>query len=295
MTIQPDEIYEHERSKWIAETSKRKSFMDWFSQSVPLLLLVIQAAMFWVSAKHTSDMINLIAPDTGLAGVIGFEVGLVVLSLLAITVSSTIRWWAVLEVIMVIMIVLSNIAGSLDAIVSTTGIKELSFMAVLAAFGGLRLTIQVGLIVGLAFAVAVPLLFVATGQAFARLIMDNAGGTEKKWQEHGYPFVYRAFYSTLISQGMRPTPAEQTARRLASGLFGKAKQVAETGEAQTGTQKVQTGTKEQQAKTLLADNPALRGLSLRVLAEKTGIDKTTWAEVKREVVPSNGKVHEEIK
>ncbi len=227
MDVIMNEIYEHERAKWINAAGRRKSFLARFTSALPFLIIIIQVAMFLVSAKHTSDMINLVAPGMGWAGVVGFELGLVIFSLMIYqtrrTTGTVAILWRILEWIMVIMIVLSNIAGSIDAIVSTTGIKELSFAAVIQSFGGLSLPTQTGLIVGLVFAVGVPLLFIGTGQAFAHLILSQSDGAdpmEAQWLAHGYPYIYRAFFAHFASQGMRPVEAKQAAKQMAAGYFG---------------------------------------------------------------------------
>jgi hypothetical protein len=223
-----DGIYEHERARWMATARNRKSFLYWFSLSLPFLLIIVQVASFWVSAGHTAAMIELIAPGNGPAGVIAFELGLVIFSLLIYRTQQmggvVARLWQGLEWVMAFMIILSNIAGSLDAVARASNIKEMSFGAIWGAFGTLPLATQLGLVVGFAFAIGIPGLFIGTGQAFARLILDqseNGDPLEGRWQSEGYAFVYRAFFSHLTGTlKMPPNEAKALAKQMSAGYFG---------------------------------------------------------------------------
>lgn len=228
--VSANDIYNRTRSRWIADNSKRLPLQEIFVMLLPFFIFVIQIAFFLLSASHTIDMINRVSHGVGIFAAIGFELGMVVLSFMIYQSAHSGRktpiWWYMLEIILFIMIVLSNLGGSIVTVLDATKVKEFSIQAIWNAYGTLPTSDQIALIIALVFSFSVPIGSLVVGQMIAHMILDSerrGSPLEQKWKRVAWSELYSAFYAAGIDSGSSPREAKELARQMASGFTGGVK------------------------------------------------------------------------
>lgn len=285
------------KARWKHDHKTRAGLLSRVEKSVPWWLIIITGVMFALSAPHTIATFSRLSPLTGWLAPFGVEFGLLYAAFRrkqARQHGERVPWalWG-LEALLFVTAIVVNGVGSLAAVVSSVGVETLSVGSILSAYGTFPAITQAALFLVPLAALIIPIGTGVTGEGLATLVFerDHAEDVlESAWGEVEYAVLRRALYDAYFNAGYKASDAARLASQGARGTLAPGASplaLAAPPDEQTGSDTAQT--KARQARQLLADNPSLANVPLRVLAEQTGINKDTWAEVKRELAPSNGK------
>jgi hypothetical protein len=278
------------KETWKREQMIRGGILDTIAQTVPWWVVIIGTGMMALSMAHTAGVFNQLSP-VGYAGPFVVEFALLWAAFSRVAsrageggLSRSLR---ILETLAFIVALIVNAVGALDRVSAVSGIDTLSFEAITRQFGALPIRTQAAIIVIPLFALFIPIGTLVAGEGIAGLLMRGRKSSDKleaQWNEVERGVLYRAFFEAYVQAGLKPGEARRQATLTANGFVeAKAGQdrVGQGGTA-VGQLEGQSPSKRDAARRLLAENPDMSGLSLRQLAERTGIDKNVWHAVKSE-------------
>ena len=220
-------IYHEVKQKWLQEEAPRKPLRHHIADSVPYWIIIVALVFFALSAQHTIAIFNGIAPGAGYAAPIGIEFGLLFASTarqLSKSHKGRMTWQlGVLEVLLFLVAMLVNGAGSVVSAVESRGLETLSAAAIIEQFGTMPVTTQALLIVAVAASLFIPLGATVAGQEVARLMLERERGTddfaESKWREVEREFLYRSVYTKFYGVTGDAKRAKREAKSAVSGFL----------------------------------------------------------------------------
>lgn len=214
-------LHDDARNRWLdSQRQGRKNVLSLIEWSVPFWLIVIAAAMYMLSAPHTAAIFDRLTPGFGWVAPLGVEFALLYIAFRQKQVNDP-RLVNLQRMFGVISLIVNG-AGSLMAVVNTTGATDKPIGAILGGFGELGITIQVGLLLVVFAAIAIPYATIAVGEGVATLIQEYNQGDQKyldKWPAIAKDELYRAVYQELINQGVRSDRARNKASKDVSNWF----------------------------------------------------------------------------
>lgn len=288
------------KRRWIAQHEvQRGGVLRRIEQSVPWWLVIITIVMLMLSAPHTAAIFDKLTPGWGWSAPFGVEFGILYasfrrkrtkqqggkesLSLIA------------LQVLLYLIAIVVNGAGAFQAVVSAIGIPDLPFSEISARFGTFPATSQIALSLVIFAALIIPIGTGVTGEGVATLLFERDVEMDERWRKVEYSELRKAFFEAYLRAGVRPLEAKRQSVITASGFIEQEAPPlalpANVPPSRTeGTEPDKPRTKKVQAKEIFRSNPQYSDLSVRELEARTGIDKNTWSEVKREL-SQNGNHH----
>lgn len=308
--IDIEAVVARRKRAWLTEHHADVTIQERFTVFLPYMLFVIQVSFFIISAKHTIDIINRMAAGVGYAAAVGFEIGLVVCSLMIYQTNTTKQklpfWWSALEALLFIVILGSNLAGSLNSVVEAANIQSLSAHDIIERFGTLSLIDQMALALAVVVSVIVPIGSIVVGQGIAHLVFEHrrlGGPLEQRWRAVEQEEIHRAIYAELTKL-MPLQDARRRAEALSVALSAKssakrlpgsssptqiavlpepakvsAASVREPVRAQSAGGNGRNLDARQTVRDYLNGHPDAAELSVRQLASVTGTSKTIAAEI----------------
>lgn len=217
------------RARWESSQRARISKVEQvFTYAQPIGWLVIAIVFFILSAQHTQEIFDLIAPGRGGVAPIGIELGLVYTAFMLAEAAvdgkpQTNQIIPALRRLLLVITVVVNGAGSILSVVKGAGIEQLSFQAVVSSFGSLPLPSQVGLIVALLSAIAIPAVAIVSGEAFFQhvtTLRKSRQSFDGEWIAVRVQIEYEALRDAAIAEGWTPGKAAKWAADVArTGLL----------------------------------------------------------------------------
>lgn len=232
VSLNMEAIRQKARQDWFKQRKQQMTIQERIEASVPNWLIIVAAALFALSAPHTAKMFDMITPGFGWAGVLAVEFGLLYIAFRRKIerkrngiVPHFLRWF---EGLLFVTSVLVNGSGALIAVVTATGVAQLSASAILESIGSMSIVAQVGLILVPLAAFIIPIGTVTAGEGLAAHSIDGkAENTEldNQWLEVEQLEVYRAAVSFLISKGVTSRDAGRRAGSAVSNLYNRPERI----------------------------------------------------------------------
>lgn len=267
-------LHDDARDRWLSSQRQgRKNVLSLIEWTVPFWLIVIAAAMYMLSAPHTAAIFDRLTPGFGWVAPLGVEFALLYIAFRQKQVNDP-RLVNLQRMFGVISLIVNG-AGSLMAVVNTTGAADKPIGAILGGFGELGITIQVGLLLVVFAAIAIPYATIAVGEGVATLIKEYNQGDQKyldKWPAIAQDELYRAVYQELINQGVRSDRARGKASKDVANWFNQP-QPSSTNTNQNSINNSKMSVQE--LVILLQENPHWLMMTDRALAVEVGCTQYT--------------------
>ncbi len=284
------------RRLWKEANRDQPGILGLIENTVPAWLIIIALVMLALSFSHTVAMFDKITPGLGWVAPFGVEFTLIYASFRRKRAERRglgTPWFLwVLVGVMFFTAIIVNGAGALSAATTATGIQKLSFSAITEQFGGMEILTQVALILAILAAFIIPLGTVVAGEGLAALFFDRdvaSDALDQRWSEVEFHELRKAYFAAYTKRGVKPGEAKRQASMLASGFLDRSQPLPASQTEQDSSQ-TPGQTKRARAKQLLAENPEWMTLPLRVLQDRTGLDKSAFEHAKKQL-HSNGREH----
>ena len=294
------------RDDWEQRRRKRRPIQERLGNSVPWWLVIVAAVFFALSIPHTMAVFGQLTPVLGYLAPFGVEFGLLYFAFhrkqqLDRKQKVSLMLWC-LGILLFLVAIIVNGAGSLQAVVSNTeSVQGLSMNQLWHQFGALSATNQVALLLVPFAALIIPIGTVVAGEGLAGLFLEQREQedvTDEDWAVVAPEQEFYALRDAAVQMGARP----DRAIRWASGITGFRPTVylsvreptdtpAVTDTRRTveqGDSEVSDGQRHMDARTIarqyLEEHPELIDeLSARKLASTVGIGKSVAAEILADV------------
>lgn len=295
-SVNPAEIYYRAKGLWLKTEAPKRDIQDLFFDLRILLLTLAFLAMGLLSSAHTVEAFSHNAPYAlALVSPLAFELYLIASTLTGRSVQRDIGTRITQVLIFAVAVIANGASGWQQAMNTASGEMQpiYQIMALIAAPIVPFATMSIG--------------HLLSGSILTRQKFDKVG---EAWKAAETGVFYRALYTAYNTQGIPPQDARRMAQADAQGYLGMGRVTSasrlssvstvsqestalalqdagqagqRTGQDGTGQFPVANGTLADKAYEMLAADPSLYDLSVRVLAERTGIGKNHWVIAKRKV------------
>jgi hypothetical protein len=298
------------RNEWEERIKQTVSVQERIGESVPWWLVAIAAVFFTLSVPHTATVFERITPNFGYVAPIGVEFGLLYAAFRRKRSRKTTAYLITFEVLLFIMAVIANGAGSFIAVVDRTrDIQGMPFEDILSQYRTLPAKSQLSLLLAPLAAFIIPIGTAVAGEGLAALFLERRETgdlLETRWQQDRPMVEFEALRDAAIALGITPGRAQKWAETIAfyqradvSGHGGRVSATDATGQTPDTSGRITHqradvsghGTGRGYSKRMdararvrqhLEDNPDDADLSVRALADMVGVGKTTAADVRNE-------------
>lgn len=289
-------IHNLAKQRWLSQHRRTYSLLDYVERSVPWWLVLIAAVLFGLSAPHTATIFGQLTPTFGWFAPLGVEFGLLYAAFrrkrskqTRDRVPNTV--WA-LEILLFITAIIVNGAGSLIAVVSTVGLRNMPLSDILHSFGTFPAITQVALALVPLAAFIIPIGTGVAGEGLAALVFErdrSKNELEEAWRLVEREEVRRALYAILVHE-MSIMEARKQAEMMSAGLSGAPLRTPRLGrtddiklipeKASRATARVRQSVPDARTKVrkYLNDNPDAVSMTVRELASTVGVGKSIAAE-----------------
>lgn len=284
------------KARWLSEHKRKIAFLDRVEQSIPWWLVIIAGTLFILSAPHTAETFNRLTPGFGMAAPLFVEFGLLYTAFrrkkLKQRAESIPAFLYGFEVLLFIVAIGVNGAGSFTSVVSSIGLQNLSMADMLTAFGSMPATSQVALFLVPMAALMIPIGTVVAGEGLAALVLERRSqkdDTDERWAETANERLFTAFFDALVNQGITPGKA----RKMAYAYLGEKPEnleITDSSGLNTEREPLPKGEAKHRLQSLLQDDPQSVHYSATQLMELTGAGKSAVYEWKKE--HRNGSTHD---
>ncbi len=223
------------RSEWERTTRRRIGIQERIGTSIPWWLVAIALAFFLLSAPHTAATFDRLTPGYGWVAPVAVEIALLYAAFMrrrmadkGMKISGATR---TLEILVFLVAVIVNGAGSFISVVDSTGVQQLSFAALISDFGTLPATSQVALSLVLPAALIIPIGTSVAGEGIAALILERRSEgdlIEREWREVRIEVEFYALRDEAIRHGLSPSEAALWAKRITNVQPSEPKQIADS-------------------------------------------------------------------
>lgn len=296
-SVNPAEIYYRAKGLWLKTEAPKRDIQDLFFDLRILLLTLAFLAMGLLSSAHTVEAFSHNAPYAlALVSPLAFELYLIASTLTGRSVHRDIGTRVTQVLIFAVAVIANGASGWQQAMNTASGDMQpiYQIMALIAAPIVPFATMSIG--------------HLLSGSILTRQKFDKVG---EAWKAAETGVFYRALYTAYNTQGMPPQEARRMAQADAQGYLGMGRitsasrmvspvstvsqesttlalqdtghTVQRTGQDVSGQIPVASGTLAEKAYEMLTADPSLYDLSVRELAERTGITKNHWVIAKRKV------------
>jgi hypothetical protein len=293
-SVNPAEIYYRAKAAWMRNEAPKRNITDLFFDIRILLLTLAFLAMGLLSSSHTVEAFSHNAPFAlALVSPLAFELYLIASTLTGRTVQRDMGT-RITQVLIFIVAVIANGASGWQQATMTSGEGMLTIYQIMSLIA----------------APIVPLATMSIGHQLALSIQarQTADKIAEAWKLAEAGVFYRALYTAYNTQGVPPLDARKLAQADAQGYLGMGRvssvsrlpatvstvsfestkeDAVHIGTAQkedgTGQNSSGSGTLADKAYAMLVADPSLYDMSVRELAERTGITKNHWVIAKRKV------------
>lgn len=295
-SVNPSEIYYRAKGLWLKTEAPKRDIQDLFFDLRILLLTLAFLAMGLLSSAHTVEAFSHNAPYAlALVSPLAFELYLIASTLTGRAVHQDIGTRITQVLIFVVAVIANGASGWQQAMNTATDSMQSVYqiMALIAAPIVPFATMSIG--------------HLLSGSIMSRQKFDKVG---EAWKAAETGVFYRALYTAYNTQGVPPQEARKLAQADAQGYLGMGRITSasrlssvstvsqesttlalqdagqagqRTGQDGTGQLPVASGTLADKAYEMIVADPSLYDLSVRELAERTGITKNHWVIAKRKV------------
>lgn len=289
------------RADWERQERRKIAIQERIGQAVPWALVVIAGVFFALSAPHTAGTFDQLTPGWGWVAPIGVELGLLYAAFrrrqakeAGHRIPAMLR---VLETLLFVTAIIVNGAGAFTAAVNSTGLGEFPLGQIIDRFGSLPATSQVALTLAPISALIIPIGTSVAGEGVAALIFERrqtGSLLDQRWESVGAWVEFYALRDAALDNGLSPGEANRWAARITGVVLsittdkldghrtGMDGQTADTIAHSLNGQPKRTTNKRQIVLDYLSEHPEARNDSVRELARRTGVSKSTIHAVLKE-------------
>jgi hypothetical protein len=284
------------RETWEREQRKRIPLQERIGLSVPWWLVIVAGVFFALSIPHTAQTFAIITPAVGYVAPLGVEFGLLYTSfrkrqLRSIAKESVPRSVLLLEVLLFVVAIGVNGVGTLQAVASDAGLRDQSIREVISSFGDMSATRQVALMMVPMAALIIPIGTMVAGEGLAALFLENRERRQtfdEQWRMVRVEVEFEALRDAALAKGIEPKEAIRWAAQI-TGHTVSVRPRRTRADTRTvvrpannghgiGQDHSRTADARDRVRIYLEEHPEAIELSVRALAELSGVGKTIAAE-----------------
>lgn len=219
LLISTGDIEEEARKKWDKQEKARRGLSQVVVSLMPLLVLVMMAVFYLLSAPHTAELLDKITPGYGWVAPIGFELGVLIVSALRELGWKHADWRRdpsrfILGLLMFISITINVFGGFIAIVTKDSALKLSTVQDLLGALPTLPATSQI-LLIGLVIpiGIVIPIMAWYSGETLIKLALGriqlSAENGEDRWLKDRRKILQQALFTEAIKHGAGQATAGQ--------------------------------------------------------------------------------------
>lgn len=231
LTINVGNIEEEVRAAWEQKQKARRGLVQWMVRALPLGLLIMLVVFYTLSAPHTAGLIEKITPGWGMVAPIGFELGVLIVSMLIESGWKNKESVRILRLLLGISIAI-NVGGGLISVITSSLTLELqrhTIQDLLARLPELPAEAQIVLIfLVIPMGVTIPVMSKWSGETLIKMALGKVQLTtesdEDRWLRERRKVLQQGLFSKAITMGAGQATAGEWSQRMVYQWYREAPQ-----------------------------------------------------------------------